>query len=184
MPNTSKHAIQSERRDLRIVSIAATPTGSTNDTVLNFGAAATTTGPYALSTWVTATLDAVNGASFKILRRGKYLCTLVVRSATVAGTTVQSVAISMDTANLTGDPAAADAAMGVISTKTLLTGQQETHAISCVFHVGDSLAGGAATGVIRFHGSNGAGATIAAAGLTLAECFATIRYIGDASGQG
>lgn len=182
MPNTSKHATQSERRALIIVGM--TSTGSTADTVVRFSGTALSNGPYALATWCTVTDSATLGTTFKMTRRGKYLCTFSLPSVVAAGTLTQLTAISMDITDGTIDPTAADAAVGAISRKVLLTGQQDTHTLACVFHVGDTLVGGAATGVIRFQATNGAGATIVLAGVTLAEVRATIHYLGDAAGQG
>lgn len=189
MNNHTKHAIQSERRGIRLAGVSAT-TGSTDTAIAGFPNAAVIGGPYALAHFATITTTAANGTIIKFLRRGKYFVTLSVPLVTLDPAPIQTVAaaISLDTSQLASEPAVGTGTSIRAYGRSRLnaaaaTGQTSTITLCCTLHIADILVGAPTLGRLRFHITNGSGATFVDGSVTVAGVLATIEYTTDAAGS-
>jgi hypothetical protein len=187
MPNTSKHAVQHERRGLRFVGISAT-TGAVDTAIVGFPVAPTVGGQYPVLSFARVTTSANNGTIVELLRRGKYYVTFSVPVVTTDPAPISTVtaAISLDTTLLAVQPVPSSLTIRAVGSVRLpsaaATNHTDTINLSCALHLSDSLVGSPTLGNVRFHITNGAGATFADASVIVASVFATIEYHGDASG--
>lgn len=183
-----KNTISSERRGELIVVLNASITGTAAgfDTVAAFsGASVTTLGSYPLASFITNTFSATDGTTIKISRRGLWFVNCHVRStATGAATVVAGISLDAAAAALALDPDPTSAAfLATTSVAYAAAAEGGNLAMAAIAPITDTLAGGAATGLLRLQLSNGAGAVpAAAAGIVVASANIRVEYAGDLAG--
>jgi len=165
-----------------LVATNATPTGSTDDTVLRFDGTLTALGNMALADWITITTTAAEGTQLRIIRRGIYRVELHVA---VPASSVVWAGISLD-ANLaqrTANPSVAAAPTVVFGESGLYTLPAATTGAAVAtaeIRISQRLAQGAITGnILRLQCSDGSNAAPAAADITAADTWVSIVRTGD-----
>jgi hypothetical protein len=171
------------RTGAQFVGLDDTPTGSDAafDVVADFTGATETqfTGNPSNQAPITAVHSEVNGSTFKIGVRGKWLIQMEVPVATAA--TVQA-AINLDgiAADFAADPASANTRNLSIGRVLGTAATSDTIMLSAVAIVTQDVALAAATGIVRILLSNGAGAGATAASLAvLANARLIFTWVGD-----
>jgi hypothetical protein len=177
-------AVATERRQVFITGLDAARVGSTDTSVLRFGAAVVFQGLPAAQ-WLTVTTTAANGTTLRFLRRGVYQVALVLTTP-ASGTIAGGISFAAGPTTLLAANPPINTQAGVLSGMTAIAPVSTAISITptVIVPISDAEAGNVDPNqaTVRAHATKAAGNALEAGDVIAAQARLTVTYLGDFQG--